>query len=258
MQEHPLHKPIRLILLLVCLVAGLPQPAAAQHDTPPPTYRASYEVQYKGRRVGQAEFRLTRGPDEARYRFSSRTTATGLLRLLRPRPILELSEFVLRDGQLQPLRFAYEDGSRGGGGNFTLNFDWNEGRILADHGGQVTELPLTPDTLDRGSLQVALMRDLQRGQLKPRYRLADEDSVRDYDYRLDGTEALLTAAGRFEAVRLLQSRPGSDRLTTLWLAPSLDYLPVRIEQQRDAETHSALILERFERDSSDDAAAAAP
>lgn len=241
---------VRLWFPIACLVslgAGAASlPVAAQPNAPPQTYHAIYEVQYKGRRVGQAEFRVVQDDATQRYRFSSLITASGLLRLARPRPIVESGEFMLRDGEIRPLRFAYEDGSRSGLDNFTLTFDWAQNALRAEQGGHVTELPLAPGTLDRGTLQASLIRDMRNGRLQPRYRLADEDSVREYDYRVDGAEPQVTAAGPFDTQKLIQSRPGSDRLTIMWLAPALDYLPVRIEQRRAGEIRTTMLLQQVD------------
>jgi hypothetical protein len=230
---------------LVSLAAGAASlPVVAQPRALPQPYHATYEVQYKGRRVGQAEFRLAYDDATQRYSFSSTITATGLLRLVRPRPVIETGEFVLSDDEVRPLHFAFEDGTRGGLDNFTLTFDWDQNALRAEQGGHVTELPLESGTLDRGTLQVSIMRDVRSGLLQPRYRLADEDSVREYDYQLGDTEPLVTGAGDFATRRLIQSRSGSNRLTIMWLAPALGYLPVRIEQQRAGETRTTLLLEQ--------------
>ncbi|HZL95772.1 MAG TPA: DUF3108 domain-containing protein, partial [Vicinamibacterales bacterium] len=93
-----------------------------------------------------------------------------------------------------------------------------------------------------GSLQVALMRDLETTGQPGRYLLTDEDSIRDYEYRDNGTATTTTGFGALATRALMQQREGSSRSTWLWLAPELRFLPARIEQRRDGELYTAFSL----------------
>jgi hypothetical protein len=222
------------LAVLAAWAAGI---AAAEARLP--TYTAVYQVQYKGRDVGSAEFSVSY--DDARdvYTFRSDTRIKGMLRLLAPNPTVEHSEFVVRDGQIRPLEFRFEDGRRGGRESFHAVFDWDAKTAQIDG----IEVDLTPGMLDRGSMQVAVMRDMAAGAALGPYALADEDSIRVYKYTLVGEERTQTGLGELAAVRYRQQREGSSRSTSLWAAPELDYLPVRIEQQRGSEAYIVFVLE---------------
>jgi hypothetical protein len=231
-----------LALLLALAAVGV---ANAQSRTIG-TYTANYEVQYKGRRVGQAAFELAYDKTAEVYRFHSMTTATRLLRLIIPRPILEVSEFTVVAGGIQPLYFSLEDGSRKGEDSFALRFDWDDGVVRSEHAGRTIEIPLMRGALDRATLQVALRRDMLQGLDEREYLLVDEDSLRRYIVRAEGEDSIETAAGRFTTQRYVQTRPESTRRTVIWAAPELGFLPVRIEQRRDGATQTALLLESYE------------
>ena len=51
--------------------------------------------------------------------------AKGLLKLVRPNPAIERSEFRVDADGLRPLEFWYEDGSRSGEDNLHIVFDWD-------------------------------------------------------------------------------------------------------------------------------------
>jgi hypothetical protein len=53
--------------------------------------------------------------------------------------------------------------------------------------------------------------------------------------------------GQLQVLRYRQQRAGSSRYTIIDLAPSLDYVPARIEQIRDGESRSAFLIESIER-----------
>lgn len=177
------------------------------------------------------------------YEFRSVSRFVGLARLLAPRPVEESSEFVYMNGsgEIQPLRYSFRDGTRRGNGNFGIEFDWDRGRATVTTNDLQTETEIPAGALDRGSLQVMLMargRDFVPGQ----WTLIDEDGLETHELRDDGHEVVETPAGSFEARKLIQRRLGSSRRTLIWLAPDLDYLPVRIERQTDGETRVTLRL----------------
>jgi hypothetical protein len=121
-------------------------------------------------------------------------------------------------------------------------FDWE--RHVATVSGNAADraIPLQPGALDRGSLQVALMRDLAATGQAGRYLLTDEDSIKDYVYVDNGAATTATGLGPLATRSLMQQREGSSRSTWLWLAPELQFLPARIEQHRDGEVQTAFSL----------------
>jgi hypothetical protein len=208
-------------------------------------YTASYQVEYKGKNAGLAEFSLAYDAAQDVYTFRSYLKVKGLLRLIAPNPAIEQSIFVVHDGRIQPREFRYEDGTRKGGNNFQGRFDWDAQRVVLE-GEQRVELDVAPGTLDRGSLQVALMRDMAAQATLGPYVLADEDSLKTYEVTLVGEERMATPVGELEVLRYRQQRVGSSSSTSLWVAPSLRYLPVRMERQRGDSTDTIFVLESVE------------
>lgn len=71
--------------------------------------------------------------------------------------------------------------------------------------------------------------------------------VEPWVYEVVGSETLYTEAGAVEAVHVRPrraARPG-DYTAEMWVAPSLQYLPVRIVVRQDAETYIDLALQRL-------------
>lgn len=208
-------------------------------------YTATYDVDYKSRNLGTAEFSVAAQGDGT-FVFESRTEARGLLKLARPNPLLERSRFEIVDGAIRPLSFEYEDGSRKGEDDFRAEFDWASGVIVVEREPGRAEFELSEGVLDRGSMQVALMRDLARGEPVGPYLLADEDGIDEYSYERAEDERIETPAGTYEAQVYVQRRAASSRLTRLWVVPELRYLPVRIAQFRDGELRTDFRLEEVE------------
>lgn len=82
-----------------------------------------------------------------------------------------------------------------------------------------------------------------------------------WTYDMIGTERLYTAAGEVEAVHLKprrEPRPGGDLTAELWIAPSLQYLPVRILIRQDPQTWVDLLINRLPRQAMPEPGAVAP
>ena len=215
---------------------------AAGADATVATYTATYNVQYKGKEAGTAEFSVVYLADRDLYEFTSRVLAKGLLKLARPKPAVERSQFRVDAEGVQPLEFWYEDGTRSGEDNVHIAYDWQR-RVATVSGGETRrEIALPAAGLDRGTLQVTLMRDLAATGAAGKYTIADEDSVSEYAYTDNGTATTATGIGPVETRALTQQRAGSSRTTWLWVAPTLRFLPVRIEQRRDGEVQTAFTL----------------
>ncbi len=210
-------------------------------------YRAEYAAEYKGRNVGTSVFTLEHDEQTGQYVFSSSMQAKGLLRLASPRPIIDRSEFVLDGGILLPQRFSHEDGSRKGEDNHTIVFDWDTASARVSGDGYSREIELANGVLDRGTLQVALMQILAAGQQPEAFAVLDESAVDEYTYAFEGQHTLATEMGDIDILRYRQQRAGSSRYTVIDIAPTLDYVPARIEQIRDGESRSAFLIESIER-----------
>ena len=210
------------------------------------TYRAVYDVEYKGKSLGTAEFSVSYDAQREVYLFESRTHAKGLLKLVTPNPVIQRSDFRVDGSTIQPLEFWYEDGSRKGEDNAHVVFDWDRGVAVSETEDARHELELTAGVLDRGSMQVALMRDLARTGRPGTYLLADGDSIKTYEYTDNGELSVATGIGPRQALGFVQQRQGSAPSLWVWVAPDLQFVPVRIERRRDGAIQTAFTLKSME------------
>jgi Protein of unknown function (DUF3108) len=235
-------RPDCMLLRVAVATAVLVAVAEATAQSGIAEYRATYEVRHKGRRAADTEFSVA-AAGNGEYLYASTTQARGLLKLLAPGPATEHSRLRVADGALQALQFEYVDGSRGGDDNFSIAFDRASGEVRITRADGLQTLALERDLLDRGSLQVALLRDLASCRMPGPYRWVDDDGIRTYSYERVEDATAETAAGDFPTVRFVQQREGSSRQSILWLAPSLSFVPVYVEQIEDGETVTVYTLE---------------
>jgi hypothetical protein len=205
------------------------------------TYTATYAVEYKGREAGSSEWSVRDLGD--RYEYLARITPKGMLKLVRPKPTIERSQFRVDGAALRPLEYWFEDGSRSGEDNWHVVFDW-ERRIATVNTAEARRELAVPETaLDIGTLKAAVMRDVAAKGAPGPYEIADEDAVATYEYTDGGPATVVTGVGSLETQLFVQRRTGSSRSTWIWVAPTLGFLPVRIEQRRNDEVQTSFLLQ---------------
>ena len=72
--------------------------------------------------------------------------------------------------------------------------------------------------------------------------MVDDDRFKSYRFRINGTEAVQTPAGTFDAVRV--DSVERKRTQHFWLAPERDYIPVKIEQFKSGKLELRMTLLR--------------
>jgi hypothetical protein len=211
--------------------------AKAQGSTSTPTaapscpqpFKITLQVEWHGMTAGTSTLQLTRkGPTE--YTYKSSNEAHGLFRLAIPDTITQVSEMQLVDGKVRPLSYVGDDGSSDTDKDVSLKFDWAAMRVTGTAENKPVDAPITPGVQDSLSVQVALMCALAAGESPKSFQLIDKDEVKEYIYTRERNETLDTPVGKLDTVIYTSQRKGSKRVTRLWIAPSLGYLPVRAEQ----------------------------
>ena len=228
-----------------CLLALSPLATAAD-GLPVTPYQARYEVYASGFSIGEATITLAAtGPGA--YQMTSDVRPNGLVALLASGRIHEQVSGEIREGAIQPGQYErlLETGKKSD--HMQLKFDWSAGQVQARNNADQATLPLAPGVVDPLSLQLVVMKDLQRGQTPSQYSLVDRTEIKSYQIRNQGRETLDTPLGKLNTVLINQYTPGKTRMTTFWVAPDLQYLPVRIMQEKDGKEDLRMEIRAVER-----------
>jgi len=78
------------------------------------------------------------------------------------------------------------------------------------------------------------------------YTMFEIDRLRNVHVRNIGTKTVKVPAGEYIAVGIQHQSEGSKRVTTLWCAEELGYLPVIIEQHRQGTLKVRATLSTYE------------
>jgi hypothetical protein len=206
-------------------------------------FRATYNAEWKGMTAGTSILELRSAGGDT-YTYSSTNSAHGLFRIAFPDALTQTSTFRVTDGKIVPLAFGGTDEKQR---PIDLTFDWQKLKVTGTAKGHAVDLALPADAQDPMSLQIAGLRDLAAGKLKPTAWMVDSDKLKDYEMRQEGTARIATELGELDTVIYTSRRPNSDRLTRTWVAPALGYLPVKAERVRGKKVEFTLLIESVDR-----------
>jgi hypothetical protein len=219
-------RPIRLFRSLLipsfCLLFS-PVIFASPVLTP---FEVDYDIERSGLTLIEMHRRLLVSAD-GDYRFESDSRPTAALRWLFKDHIHETSSWRFAGNNPRPQVYRYE---RSGGRNeeaIELVFNWSEHTVTDKRSKPVWSTTIPPETTDKLLYQLQLMVDLRDDSKTLDYTVADDGKIRHYHYRKVGEETLDLDPGVFKTIKLRQD--DGRRSTTIWCAPALNYLPVRIE-----------------------------
>jgi hypothetical protein len=168
----------------------------------------------------------------------------GMSRILTNGRMRVSSEFTAGEDGVRPVRFHELDTIKDEP-EVRLGFDWTTNTASGTVGKEDVTFQLDGISHDNVSIQYALMHDLLNGGPQETYVLFDVDKMRVAHVRNVGTKKVKTKAGSFEVVGIQHQREGSSRVTTLWCAPELGYLPVVIEQHRKKKLNFRATLTKY-------------
>lgn len=235
-----------MLQLAMALMAAAVMTAPITEPVNPSPYAATYSVRYRGFNVGLLHFELRKGVPGT-FVYESRAEPGLLARLIVGNNAVERSVMHIDASGVRPLSWYLDDGKSGNDKDGVLEFGWDENRVSGVVEGERVELATESGLQDRLSLQIAVMTALLRGREPGTIALIDGDKIKRYSYTRAGNERIRTKAGTFETVLYESTRPGSSRISRVWHAPELGYIPVRAEQMRNGKVETVMELLKTER-----------
>jgi hypothetical protein len=208
-------------------------------------YRARYQVNYRGLSGGQIESSLSRGSVAGQWLYETRAYPSMLARVAVSPQARERGVMQVTAEGVRPLTFDFNDGSEGSQKDVRFAFDWTAGRVRGEAQGAPFDLAVKPGTQDTASVQAAMILDLLAGRQPKGFPILTGSKLRDYRYWPEGRATIVTPYGQFETVIWANQRSGSTRLTKVWHAPTLGYVPVQAIQYRKGQAETQMKLVDF-------------
>lgn len=240
------------VLALAALALSLLHTNQVQAQNIEPGDIAPFEVVYEvGNHLinaGTAQLSLTQDGDIWSYSLS--TKPRGLLKLAGKGKIDETStiRFAEVDGKLwiQPQTYTFrQDKERRRA--VDASFDWENNSVTHVYRGEEITETFEDPIIDRLSATLLMMNSLRHEFNDTVLQVFDTGRIKSVSFMNAGNETLDTPLGEIETIRILnRNATGGSRETTTWFAPSLDYVPVKIEHRKRGELVARLNLLRLE------------
>lgn len=220
---------LRTGLTLIALTLALTHSAAAQSLT---RFEAEYRVKMKGLR---GEMRMSLQDSEAGLVANSQLQPRGLASLLVNGQVRESAWISIEEDRVVPRRYSMHDTIARDEERAEMQFDWDAGEAHGeDAEGEFTH-PINHTSYDRTSIQYALMLDLLHGRSAAEYTMLDGSDFKELTIRHLGDSVVRVPLGEFNVRKVEHQADNSSRVTTLYCARELGYLPVKIEQHKDGK-----------------------
>ncbi|HWJ06229.1 MAG TPA: DUF3108 domain-containing protein [Steroidobacteraceae bacterium] len=238
-----------VLFALACagLASALPSVARADAGENLQPYTARYQVSYRGLNGGEIEATFRRGNGNGLWQYETRAFPSLLGRLAVSSQAHESSTMLVSANGVRPLSFAFDDGSSGASKDVRLDYDWAGGKVTGSAEGKAVAITLLPDTQDTASVQAAMIQARLAGRKPASFRIITGGKLREYRYWFEGKEQVMTPFGQVEAEIWANQRDGSSRLSKVWHAPSLGFVPVQAIQYRKGNPEVQMKLLKLER-----------
>lgn len=209
-------------------------------------YSATYQIEVNGIAAGELTQQLETLTDGL-HRFRSASKAKGIFAMFKRDSVKETSLWTMAEQQIKPHQYLYQHIGGKKDKYLRMDFDWQNAQIQIDDKVYPWELAIEQDTLEKHVYQVQLRLDLQKqpDQTVFHYVIADGGHVKHYQIEKLEPEVISTPLGDIQTVKLKRQRDRDskkDRETTLWCAPELNYLPIKVEHlEKDGTRFTALL-----------------
>jgi hypothetical protein len=160
--------------------------------------------------------------------------------------IEETSTFDKAPSGVKPREYSSKDTLSRDKEDVRVSFNWDTGEARGTLNDEELVSIIEGLAHDRVSIQYEVMLDLLNNQASDKYTMFEIDRLRPVNIEVVGEKEVSVPAGDFHVVGISHQAEGSKRVTTLWCAKELDYLPVIIEQHRKGKLRVRATLTSYQ------------
>jgi hypothetical protein len=232
----------------VAVAVAVATPVARAESAPQlQPYTARYAVSYRGLGGGEIESSFRPAAEPGHWQYQTRVFPNLFGRIAVSSQARESSTMQVSAAGVRPLSFSFDDGASNKHKDIRLAYDWEAGRLTGTAEGKPVEIELSPGVQDTASVQAAMIQARLAGRKPQSFRIVTSGKLREYRYWMEGTQQVMTPFGQVEAEVWANTREGSNRVSKVWLAPTLGFVPVQAIQYRKGNPEVQMRLVKLER-----------
>ena len=186
-------------------------------------FTSRYEIYHNDFYVGTTTRKLNKENDF--FIFSSEAKTAGVASWFFDITITETSKLIDNNKQLHFYSFDYNKNKNGEKESYQLNLE-NPEQFYNTYKKQL--YPVSSDLHDTLGFTVAIMYDLKMGKREIPYAVAEKTKIDNYQLKFIKEESLETDTGTILTLKMEHYNPQKKQRITIWCAPEMDYLPIRI------------------------------
>lgn len=199
-------------------------------------FQASYQFSYNGKNMGTATRQLSKSGNQWSYVFSAK--AAGMA------TATETSKFSFDGKQIQSGSFSRSSKILVHSNTMNIHFNPSSKTIQTKKDDKARSFAWKSGVLDELNAELQIREDLKNGSLKSNYWIADAKEVEARKFVKQGTEKVKAGNTTYDTVKVVMKHDKPGRETIFWLAPKLDYAPVKVSHV-DKKTSYGLLLTNY-------------
>lgn len=231
-----MHSPFNRIVTIIGLSAVLSAGMLSSQVFAMSPFQASYQFNYNGKNMGSATRTLSKSGNQWTYVFAAKAAALA--------SATESSKFSLNGNQIVSSSFSRTSKVLAYNNKMSMSFNPNSKTINTQKDGKARSFAWKSGVLDELNAELQIREDLKKGGLKSNYLIADEKEVENRKFVKQGNEKIKAGNTSYDTIKVVMKHDKPGRETVFWLAPSLDYLPVKVTHV-DKKTSYGLLLTKY-------------
>lgn len=196
-------------------------------------FQASYQFNYNGKNMGSATRTLSKSGNNWTYVFAAKAGAIA--------SASETSRFGFNAGKISSNSFSRTSKILVYNNTMSINFNPSAKTINTKKDSDTRSFAWKAGVLDELNAELQIREDLKSGGLKSSYYIADHNEVESRRFIKQGAEKIKTNYGTFDTIKVVLKHNKPNRDTIFWLAPKLDYLPVKVTHQDKDKSYGLLL-----------------
>ncbi len=196
-------------------------------------FQASYQFSYNGKNLGSATRTLSKSGNQWNYVFAAK--AGGIA------SATETSRFTFENGKIGSSSFSRSSKILIHNNTMSIHFNPAAKKINTKKDKESRSFAWKAGVLDELNAELQIREDLKNGSLKSTYYLADSKEVEARKFVRQGSESVKTNYGTFDTIKVAIKHDKPGRETIFWLAPKLDYLPVKVTHLDKKNSYGLLL-----------------
>ena len=206
----------------------------------PLEYTASYDIEKYGIVIAKSNYSLKH--ENNGVRMTQHTETVGLAALLRSDTLDENSFLSAQNNQLLLTEFSYlQQSSDNKNRNIQLKIHWIQsdkkllGKVSGTAYGKKLELNVDKPVWDTSSYHIPLMLNTKETATPQQYTMMVKGKFKNYSFITHGIEEIEINGHTIKTIKIERHSETNKNPIFLWLAPSLNNLPVQVEKWKNGK-----------------------